>query len=183
MCWASASPAAWCSAKSGERQHRDQEAPQKHESWYLRPRSVISSRSGKLVCSLVCSLATARLRYRWFPVSEMMRLSSLTSRNLLIALHDALATALAVFASFYLRFEGEFFAERLPLLLRILPYFVAFSVVVCYVFHLTTTKWRFISLPDALNILRAATVLTLGLVVFDYVFVAPNVHDSLGSPI
>ena len=35
-----------------------------------------------------------------------------------------------------------------------------FSVVVCYVFNLTTTKWRFISLPDALNILRAATVLT-----------------------
>ena len=51
-----------------------------------------------------------------------------------------------------------------------------FSVVVCYVFNLTTTKWRFISLPDALNILRAATVLTLALVVdYDYIFVAPNV--------
>ena len=72
----------------------------------------------------------------------MMRLSNLTSRNALIAAHDALATVLAVFASFYLRFEGELFTERLPLLLRILPYFVAFSVVVCYLFHLTTTKWR-----------------------------------------
>ena len=94
----------------------------------------------------------------------MMRLSNLTSRNALIALHDALATALALFASFYLRFEGgEYFFDRVPLLLRILPYFIAFSVVVCYVFNLTTTKWRFISLPDALNILRAATVLTLAL--------------------
>jgi FlaA1/EpsC-like NDP-sugar epimerase len=108
----------------------------------------------------------------------MMRLPSLTLRNALIATHDALATALAVFASFYLRFEGESFTERLPLLLRILPYFVAFSVVVCYAFHLTTTKWRFISLPDALNILRAATVLTLGLVVLDYIFVAPNVNGT-----
>ena len=88
------------------------------------------------------------------PVSEMMRLSNLTLRNLLIAAHDALATTLAVFASFYLRFEGDAFFDRLPLLLRILPYFIAFSVVVCYVFNLTTTKWRFISLPDALNILR-----------------------------
>src|SRR6266404_5489594 len=106
----------------------------------------------------------------------MTRFSQLTLRNFLIAAHDALATALALFASFYLRFEGgESFFDRLPLLLRILPYFVALSVVVCYVFNLTTTKWRFISLPDALNILRVATVLTLALVVLDYIFVAPGV--------
>jgi FlaA1/EpsC-like NDP-sugar epimerase len=109
----------------------------------------------------------------------MMRLPHLTLRNVLIAVHDALATTLAVLASFYLRFEGDFFAERLPLLLRILPYFVAFSVVVCYLCRLTTTKWRFISLPDALNILRAATVLTLALVVLDYIFVAPAIQGTL----
>jgi len=108
----------------------------------------------------------------------MMRFSNLTSRNLLIAAHDALATTLAVFASFYLRFEGDPFTERLPLLLRILPYFIALSVVVCYIFHLTTTKWRFISLPDALNILRVATVLTVALLVLDYIFVAPNVKGT-----
>jgi FlaA1/EpsC-like NDP-sugar epimerase len=108
----------------------------------------------------------------------MTRLSSLTSRNLLIALHDAIATTLAVLASFYLRFEGELFSDKLPLLLRILPYFIALSVVVCYIFNLTTTKWRFISLPDALNILRVATVLTIALLVLDYIFVAPNVHGA-----
>src|SRR6202044_3166508 len=91
---------------------------------------------------------------------------------------DAIATTLAVLASFYLRFEGDAFFDRLPLLLRILPYFVAFSVVVCYFFNLTTTKWRFISLPDALNILRAASVLTLALLVLDYIFVAPNIHGT-----
>jgi O-antigen biosynthesis protein WbqV len=109
----------------------------------------------------------------------MTRLSSLTSRNAFIAAHDALATALALFASFYVRFEGsEYFYARVPLLLHILPYFILFSVVVCYVFNLTTTKWRFISLPDALNILRAATVLTVALLVMDYIFVAPNVHGT-----
>jgi len=112
----------------------------------------------------------------------MMRLSNLTLRNVLIAAHDALATTLAVLASFYLRFEGDAFFDRLPLLLRILPYFIAFSVVVCYVFNLTTTKWRFISLPDALNILRVATVLTLALLVLDYVFVAPNLQGTLVAP-
>src|SRR6202047_1987353 len=109
----------------------------------------------------------------------MMRTPNLTPRNALIAAHDALATALAVLASFFLHFEGDYLTDRLPLLFRILPFFIAFSVVVCYAFNLTTTKWRFISLPDALNILRVATVLTLGLVVLDYIFVAPNVYDVL----
>src|SRR6266568_8006637 len=108
----------------------------------------------------------------------MTPFSQLTLRNFLIATHDALATAAALVASFYLRFEGDFFFDRLPLLLRILPWFVALSVIVCYVFNLTTTKWRFISLPDALNILRAAAILTVTLVVLDYVFVflTPKVH-------
>jgi FlaA1/EpsC-like NDP-sugar epimerase len=112
----------------------------------------------------------------------MMRVSNLTLRNLLIAVHDAMATSLALFVSFYLRFEGDAFFDRLPLLLRILPYFAAFGVVVCYAFNLTTTKWRFISLPDALNILRVATVLTLALVVLDYIFVAPNIHGTPVAP-
>jgi FlaA1/EpsC-like NDP-sugar epimerase len=109
----------------------------------------------------------------------MTRLTHLTLRNYLIALHDAGASAAAFFVAFYLRFEGgEQFWERLPLLLRILPYFLLFSVVVCYFFNLTTTKWRFISLPDALNILRAATVLAIALLVLDYILVAPNVHGT-----
>jgi O-antigen biosynthesis protein WbqV len=100
----------------------------------------------------------------------------------MIGAHDALATALALLASFYLRFEGDLLTDRLPLLLQILPWFIAFSVVVCFVFNLTTTKWRFISLPDALNILRAATVLAVMLLVLDYVFVAPNVHGTPVAP-
>src|SRR6201996_6653562 len=109
----------------------------------------------------------------------MTRFSHLSSRNFLIALHDVIATALALLLAFYLRFDGgELFYERLPLLLRILPYFLVFSVVVSYLFNLTTTKWRFISLPDGLNILRVATVLALTLVVLDYILVAPNVRGT-----
>jgi len=109
----------------------------------------------------------------------MTRLSHLTLRNFMIALHDVVATAAALFAAFYLRFEGgEGFYDRLPLLIQILPYFLAFSVVVFFILNLTTTKWRFISLPDALNIIRAATVLTVALLALDYIFVAPNVHGA-----
>src|SRR5262249_32663607 len=109
----------------------------------------------------------------------MMRLSHLTFRNYVIAPHDLVATALAGFAAFSIRFEGgDGFYERLPLLLRILPYFLAFGAVTSYVFNLTTTKWRFISLPDALNILRVATLLSFALLVMDYILVAPNVHGT-----
>src|SRR5215475_11609364 len=108
----------------------------------------------------------------------MMSLKNLNLRNALIALHDALATAAALFASFFLRFDGDLFWNRVPLLLHMLPYFIAFSVVVSYLFKLTTTKWRFISLPDALNIVRVATVLTLALVVLDYLIVAPAVGGT-----
>src|SRR5262249_35293864 len=92
---------------------------------------------------------------------------------------DLIATAAALFVAFYLRFEGgELFFDRLPLLLKILPGFLAFSVVVFFIFNLTTTKWRFISLPDALNIIRVASVLTVALLVLDYILVAPNVHGA-----
>jgi len=113
----------------------------------------------------------------------MTRISHLTIRNFLIAAHDVLVTALALLTAFYLRFEGgkDFFV-RLPLLFQILPYFLAFALVVFHVSNLNTTKWRFISLPDALNIVRVATVLTLALVVLDYIFVVPIVHGTLVAP-
>jgi len=109
----------------------------------------------------------------------MTPLSHLTVRNFAIAAHDVVVTALALLAACYVRFEGgELFFDRLPLLLRLLPYFMLFSLVVCYFFNLTTTKWRFISLPDALNILRVATVLSTALLVVDYIIVAPNVRGA-----
>jgi len=107
-----------------------------------------------------------------------MRYSNLTSRNLLIAIHDALATTLAVLSSFFLRFSADSLDDRLPLLLIILLPFVAFSVIICFVFNLTTTKWRFISLPDVFNIVRVATILAVALLVLDYIFVSPNIHGS-----
>jgi O-antigen biosynthesis protein WbqV len=108
----------------------------------------------------------------------MTRISRFTIRNWIIAIHDVLVTAAAVVLAFVLRFDGENLLDRLPLLLTILPYFVIFSFLVCYVFNLTTTKWRFISLPDLLNIIKAATVLTGALLVLDYIFLAPNVYGT-----
>ncbi len=96
-------------------------------------------------------------------------------RRLLIIAHDLIVTAAAVLASFYLRFEAAGLAEREHTLLTFLPAFVVYAGIIYFFFHLYESKWRFASLPDLMNIFRAATVLALSLVALDYVLVAPNV--------
>ena len=99
----------------------------------------------------------------------------LNVRRLLIIAHDLIATAAAVLASFYLRFEAAGLAEREHTLLTLLPAFVVYAGIIYFFFHLYESKWRFASLPDLMNIVRASTVLAVSLVALDYVLVAPNV--------
>ena len=96
----------------------------------------------------------------------------------LILAHDLLATAAAVIASFFIRFEEVGFTERWRLLVILLPCFVVYSGLVYVFSDLYKAKWRFTSLPDLFNIVRAATVLAVTLLALDYVFVAPNVYGT-----
>jgi FlaA1/EpsC-like NDP-sugar epimerase len=105
----------------------------------------------------------------------MTRLTNFTPRMGLILAHDLIATAIAIVASFYIRFEGVGLAARWPVLIIMLPAFVAYAGAVYAVFGLFKSKWRFTSLPDFMNILRAASVLAVTLLVIDYVLVAPNI--------
>src|SRR5215475_5162208 len=104
-----------------------------------------------------------------------IRLPRLTPRQLLVMLHDVVVTAAAVVASFWLRFDTQGLADRLDVLLRILPGFLLYAAIVYQLFHLYKGKWRFASLPDLGNIFRAVTVLAVSLLVLDYILVAPNV--------
>jgi FlaA1/EpsC-like NDP-sugar epimerase len=97
------------------------------------------------------------------------------SRKALVIAHDLLATAAAIVASFYIRFEADGLAERARPLLLFLPAFVVYAGIIYYLFHLYESKWRFASLPDLGNIVRASTVLAVSLLVLDYILVAPNV--------
>ncbi|HWZ10686.1 MAG TPA: capsular biosynthesis protein, partial [Xanthobacteraceae bacterium] len=99
----------------------------------------------------------------------------MSPRRALIVAHDLLATAAAVVASFFIRFEGAGLAERGDGLLIFLPGFIVYAGIIYFLFHLYESKWRFASLPDLMNIMRAATVLAVSLLVLDYILVAPNV--------
>jgi O-antigen biosynthesis protein WbqV len=105
----------------------------------------------------------------------MIRFPNFTPRMGLILAHDLIVTAVAVVASFYIRFEGAGLAVRWPVLAVMLPVFVLYAGGVYAFFGLLKSKWRFTSLPDFMNIVRAATVLAVSLLAIDYVLVAPNV--------
>jgi FlaA1/EpsC-like NDP-sugar epimerase len=96
----------------------------------------------------------------------------------LILIHDLLATAAAVVASFFIRFEEGGLAERWQLLTVLLPPFILYSGFIYGFSGLYKAKWRFTSLPDLFNIVRATTVLAATLLALDYVFVAPNVYGT-----
>ena len=102
----------------------------------------------------------------------MMKLS-LTPRQMLIVAHDLLATAAAIIMSFYIRFEAIGLESRLDKLIPIVPAFVIYAGFIYYAFGLHGAKWRFTSLPDLRNIVRASSVLAISLLALDYVLVSP----------
>jgi O-antigen biosynthesis protein WbqV len=102
----------------------------------------------------------------------MSRLS-LTPRQMLIVAHDLLATALALVVSFYMRFEAIGLESRIGGLLPILPGFVLYAGFIYFLFRLHESKWRFASVLDLRNIVRASTVLAISLLALDYILVSP----------
>ena len=108
----------------------------------------------------------------------MIRLSNFTPRMWLILAHDLVVTAAAVLASFFIRFEETGVIERWQLLATLLPPFVLFAGVVYGLSGLYKSKWRFTSLPDLFNIVRATTVLAGTLLAIDYVLLGPNFYGT-----
>jgi FlaA1/EpsC-like NDP-sugar epimerase len=108
----------------------------------------------------------------------MKRRLKLTRRQVLIVLHDLLATAAAIVLTFFMRFEAGGLEERLGGLEFFLPFFVIYAAVVYFVFGLHRNKWRFTSVPDLYNIFRASTVLAVSLLALDYVLLSPQFYGT-----
>ncbi len=98
----------------------------------------------------------------------------LTRRQWLIVAHDLLATAAALFATFYIRFQNEQINLRIGWLPWIVLGFTLYAGVVYFALRMHEAKWRFTSMPEVLRIVRASAVLAVSLLVLDYVLLAPN---------
>ena len=88
-------------------------------------------------------------------MSRMKRSLTLTPRQILIMLHDVLATAGAIVLTFVMRFEEPQLSDKL-VALPYLPLFMAYAAVVYFAFGMHRNKWRFTSLPDLYNIFRVS---------------------------
>jgi FlaA1/EpsC-like NDP-sugar epimerase len=108
----------------------------------------------------------------------MIRLPRLTPRQILIVLHDLVATAAAIGLTFVMRFEDQRLFDKLPGLELFVPVFLIYAAVVYFIFGLHRNKWRFTSVPDLYNIFRAATVLAVSLLAIDYVLLTPNIYGQ-----
>jgi FlaA1/EpsC-like NDP-sugar epimerase len=99
-------------------------------------------------------------------------------RRVLIVLHDLVMTALALLATFYVRFENGGFDERLHWLLLYLPAYLIYAGAIYRIFNLYIGQWRFASLPDLWNIIRAVTVLAVSLLILDYILLYPTLYGT-----
>ena len=108
----------------------------------------------------------------------MIRLPSLTPRQMLIVAHDLFSVAAALVVTFVMRFEDAQLLDRLSGLVLFLPGFLVYAAAVFFVFRLERAKWRFTSIPDLFNIIKAVTVLAVSLLICDYVLLAPNFYGT-----
>jgi FlaA1/EpsC-like NDP-sugar epimerase len=108
----------------------------------------------------------------------MALLSKQNLKKSAVIAHDLVVTALAILLVFVVRFEGAQLQEHLRHLPGTLPLFVAYAGVVYWFFSLYRSKWRFASLPDLSNIVKAVTLLALTLLVVDYILFAPNFYGG-----
>ncbi len=113
------------------------------------------------------------------PAARQGYIVSFYVRRILIVVHDLVVTAAALLATIYIRFENSAdLAFRLHWTFLGLPVFLVLAGGVYWYFRLYTSKWRFASLPDLWNIIKAVTVLSLALLIVDYVLLS---HRFLGD--
>ena len=102
-------------------------------------------------------------------------------RRVLIVVHDLVVTALAVLVTLYIRFadgQNGGLTVRYHWLVVILPGYVVYAGIVYWYFNLYIGKWRFASLQDLSNIIRAVTVLAVSLLVLDYILLYPTLFGT-----
>ncbi|MDY0223044.1 MAG: polysaccharide biosynthesis protein, partial [Desulfobacterium sp.] len=80
---------------------------------------------------------------------------------LLILIFDALLLGGAWYMAFLLRFNFSVPANSIGMGVQLLPLVVAIKIVVFYFFHLYQGMWRYTSLIDLLNIIKASVFSTL----------------------
>ncbi|MCB1478845.1 MAG: polysaccharide biosynthesis protein [Rhodobiaceae bacterium] len=94
------------------------------------------------------------------------------ARRLLAFAHDMVATAAALSFAYYVRYQAGIWENASTHLLIALAFLMPAAAVVYHAVGLYRGIWRFASIPDLAAILKAATILSIGLIIAD--FAAPG---------
>jgi FlaA1/EpsC-like NDP-sugar epimerase len=95
-------------------------------------------------------------------------------KKMAIVVHDLVMTAFAVIVALELRFDEARLAGFLTELPLILGLALPFAAVIYWASNLYKSKWRFASIPDLANIVRASSLLAVGFLVVDYILLSPQ---------
>lgn len=90
----------------------------------------------------------------------------LRHRRLLIALFHILLIAVAYFLAFYIRFEFRIPDAYYKIFTGTLIYLILIKFIIFYAFRLYEGLWRYVSIHDVLQILKANAVTTLAFLLF-----------------
>lgn len=93
----------------------------------------------------------------------------MTLRRLISIVHDLVATVLALFISFFLRWGASDFWDQIGVIATVVAVMVPAAAGVYWLFRLDRTPWRFISIGDLPRVAGAAAVLAVLLVLIDFV--------------
>ncbi len=103
-----------------------------------------------------------------------MKIKFLYKNLVVVLILDALLFAAAWYGAYLLRFNFEIPKESMFFLKRMLPFIIGIKLIVFYFFNLYKGMWRYTSIKDFLDIIKAAAVSSLiivSIILFTYRFV------------
>jgi FlaA1/EpsC-like NDP-sugar epimerase len=96
----------------------------------------------------------------------VMKNGSLYKNFILVMVVDAILLAASWYSAYLLRFNFQIPAEYLGAVIRALPLIVICKIIIFYLLNLYKGMWRYTSIGDLFNIVRAAIVSSLVIVSF-----------------
>jgi len=99
-------------------------------------------------------------------------------KSAIVRAHDLGMTIIAVMAAFALRFSEAELARRLPYIVTALPLIGLYALMVYHLCGLYRGRWRFASIPDLVQIVRACALMALTMLVADYVLISNKFYGT-----
>ena len=101
-----------------------------------------------------------------------------SSKRLIVLFHDLVMTVFAVYGAFYLRFSERQFNLRVEYITYAMPFLILSATCIYKYAGLYRGRWRFASIPDLVQIVRAVVGMAVLILIVDYILIAQNFYGT-----